>query len=205
MGNKDNRITINNLLYALLFLVIGMMLLTTKESVLTIVSKVIGCVFITVGAVKTIVYIYMKGKVGDYRFNNLIIGLVFIFGGLAFIIFSGTLDWVIRVIIGLWSIFAGVNRMIFAFTYKKYDNEGFKVYLLTSLFMLVLGIVILSGILSQIIGVLIIIYSISEIFNYIYYKTKGKDIPKETKDDSKLPAVKSDKVVDAVIEEDNTK
>ncbi len=204
MGNRDNKITINNLLYALLFLVIGMMLFTAKESVLTMVSKVIGCVFITVGGLKTIVYIYMKGKVGDYKLNNLLIGLIFIAIGICFIVFSSTLDWAIRVIFGLWSIFAGVNRMIFAFSYKKYDKDGFKVYLLTSIFMLALGVLILSGALSQIIGILIMIYAISEIYNYIYYKTKNKDIPND-KEDSKLPALKNDKVVEAVIEEDNTK
>lgn len=205
MKNKENKITINNLLYAFLFLVIGMMLLTAEEGVLSIVSKVIGCTFITIGIIKSIVYIYMKGKLGNYKFINLLIGLIFITIGISFIVFSGTLDLAIRIIVGLWSIFAGVNRMIFAFAYKKYDKDGFKVYLITSSFMLALGIVILSGALSQIIGILIIIYSMSEIFNYIYYKIKNKDIPKSETLDEKLPALKNDKVVDAVIEEDNTK
>ena len=202
MSNRENKITINNLLYALLFLVVGMMLLTAKESVLTMVSKVIGCVFITAGAIKTIVYIYMKGKLGNYKFNSLLIGLIFIAIGIAFIIFSGTLDWAIRVIIGLWTVFAGVNRMIFAFTYRKYNKDGFNVYLLTSIFMLLLGIVILSGVFSKIIGLLIVIYSVSEIFNYIYYKAKGKEMPSDSKVESKLPALKNEKVVEAVIEED---
>lgn len=202
MKNKDNRITINNLLYALLFLVVGMMLLTAKESVLTMVSKVIGCIFITAGAVKTIIYIYMKGKMGNYKLNSLLIGLIFIAIGIAFIVFSGTLDWAIRVIIGLWTIFSGVNRLIFAFAYKKIDSEGFKVYLLTALFMIILGIVVLSGIFSKVIGLLIVIYAISEIYNYVYYKTKGKEMPSDDKVESKLPAISNNKVVDAVIEED---
>lgn len=204
MSNKENKITINNLLYALLFFVVGMMLFTAKESVLTIVSKVIGCVFIVAGGIKTIVYIYMKGKLGNYKFNSLLIGLIFIAIGIAFIVFSGTLDWAIRVIIGLWTIFAGVNRMIFAFSYKKFDNSGFKVYFFTSLFMLALGILILSGALSKIIGILIMVYAVSEIYNYIYYKTKNKEEYTDKKEE-KLPALKNDKVVEAVIEEDNTK
>ena len=204
MSNKENKITINNLLYALLFFVVGMMLFTAKESVLTIVSKVIGCVFIVSGGIKTIIYIYMKGKLGNYKFNSLLIGLIFIAIGIAFIVFSGTLDWAIRVIIGLWTIFAGVNRMIFAFTYKKFDKSGFKVYFFTSLFMLALGILILSGALSKIIGILIMVYAVSEIYNYIYYKTKNKEEYTDKKEE-KLPALKNDKVVEAVIEEDNTK
>ena len=201
MRNKDNKITISNLIYALLFLAVGMMLFTAETSVLKLASTIIGCIFITVGSIKTIVYIYMKGKVGNYKINNLLVGLIFVFIGIAFIVFSGTLDWAIRVIVGLWCIFAGVNRMIFAFAYRKYYSEGFKVYLFTSIFMLALGILILSGALSKIVGILIIIYALSEIFNYVYYKIKGKELPSDEKVESKLPALKNDKIVDAVIEE----
>lgn len=203
MKNKDSKITINNLVYALLFLVVGIMLINRDETIITLVSKVIGCIFITVGAVKTIIYIYMKGKVGNYKLNDLLIGLILIAIGIAFIVLSGALDWTIRVIVGLWSIFAGINRMIFAFKYRKYYKEGFKVYFLTALLMVLFGIVILSVSLSWLIGVCIIAYALSEIFNYVYYKIKGKELPSDEKVESKLPALKNEKVVDAVIEEDN--
>ena len=202
MKNKDNKITINNLVYALLFLVVGIMLIDRDETVITLVSKVIGCIFITVGAVKTIIYIYMKGKLGNYKLNDLLIGLILIAIGVAFIVLSGVLDWTIRVIVGLWSIFAGINRMIFAFKYKKHYTEGFKVYFLTSLLMVLFGIVILSVSLSWVIGLFIIAYAVSEIFNYIYYKAKGKEMPSDEKVESKLPAISNNKVVEAVIEED---
>ena len=205
MKNRDNKITINNLVYALLFLVIGMVLLT-DTGIVELASKVIGCIFITVGIIKTIIYIYMKGKVGNYRLNNLLVGLILTAIGVCFICLSGTIDWAIRIIVGLWCVFAGVNRMIFAFTYKKYYSEGFKVYFITAIFMLILGIVILSGqLISKIVGILIIVYAISEIYNYVYYKIKGKEFPSDEKVESKLPALKNDKVVDAVIEEDTTK
>lgn len=202
MKNRDSKITINNLIYALLFLVVGIMLIDRDETIITLVSKVIGCIFITVGAVKTIIYIYMKGKVGNYKLNDLLIGLILIAIGIAFIVLSGVLDWTIRVIVGLWSIFAGINRMIFAFAYRKYYKEGFKVYFLTSLLMVAFGIVILSVSLSWVIGLFIIAYAASEIFNYIYYKAKGKEMPSNDKVESNLPSISNNKVVDAVIEED---
>ena len=144
----------------------------------------------------------MKGKLGNYKLNDLLIGLILIAIGVAFIVLSGVLDWTIRVIVGLWSIFAGINRMIFAFKYKKYYTEGFKVYFLTALLMVLFGIVILSVSLSWIIGICIIAYAVSEIFNYIYYKAKGKEMPSDEKVESKLPAISNNKVVEAQIEED---
>ena len=49
--NKESKITVNNLIYALLFLVFGIILLTSTEDLITIVSKVIGGVLITIGMI----------------------------------------------------------------------------------------------------------------------------------------------------------
>ena len=46
------------------------------------------------------------------------------------------------------------------------------------------------------------IYAIAEIVNYIYYKITNKDF-EPSKDKKKTKLLKSSKVVDAVIEEDN--
>ena len=55
--NKESKISINNLVYALLFLVFGIILLTSTEDLITIVSKVIGGVLIVIGIIKAIIYI----------------------------------------------------------------------------------------------------------------------------------------------------
>ena len=74
--NKESRITVNNLIYALLFLVFGIILLTSTEDLITIVSKVIGGVLIVIGIIKAIIYIYMKGKLGEYSLSKLIVSLL---------------------------------------------------------------------------------------------------------------------------------
>jgi len=58
---RENKITINNLIYALLFLLLGILLLTRLD-LLSVASKLIGGVLIVIGIVKIIVYIYMNGK-----------------------------------------------------------------------------------------------------------------------------------------------
>ena len=173
--NKENKITINNLIYALLFLVFGIILLTSTEDLITTVSKVIGSVLIIIGIIKSIIYIYMKGKVGDYNISKLALGLAFICFGSLLIFFSGTLSFAIRTIVGIWILFSGINRIIFAISIKPIDNKGFLVYLLTALLMFVLGVLLISGIFDQILGLLIIIYSIMEIVDYIYFKVKSKN------------------------------
>ena len=206
--NRENKITVNNLIYALLFLVFGIILLTSTEDLITTVSKVIGAVLIVIGIIKSIIYIYMKGKICDYSISKLSVALAFICFGSLLIFLSGTLSFAIRTIVGMWILFAGINRIIFAISIKPMDNKGFLVYLLTAILMFILGILIISGILDQLIGLLIIIYSIIEIIDYIYFKVKNKNFVevkesiKPAAKDKKLKRLAKGKLVDAIIEED---
>lgn len=206
--NKEGKITINNLIYALLFLVFGIILLTSTEDLITVASKVIGGILIIVGIIKAIIYIYMKGKLGDYSTYKLAVSLLFICFGLLLIFLSGTLSFAIRTIIGIWVLFAGINRIIFAIYIKQFDNRGFFVYLITAFLMIILGLLLISGIFDQLIGLFIIIYSIIEIVDYIYFKVKNKNFEevtekdKTSKKDKKVKRLKKGKVVDAIIEEE---
>ncbi|MBR6690258.1 MAG: DUF308 domain-containing protein [Bacilli bacterium] len=206
--NKESKITLNNLIYSLLFLVIGIMLLNKTEDIITIVSKAIGSVLILIGIIKAIIYIYMKGKIGDYSTSKLVMALMFICLGILFVLFSSTLSFSIRIILGLWVLFSGVNRIIFAISVKSMDKKGFLVYLITALLMSILGVLLVSGVFDQIIGIIIIVYAIMEIVDYIYFKVKNKNYEevnvnvKSSKKDKKIKRLKKGKVVDAIIEED---
>lgn len=208
--NKENKITINNLIYALLFLVVGVLLLNQTEDILTMISKIIGYGLIIIGVVKTIIYIYMKGKLGYYSISNLAIGISLICFGIILIMFSGALSFTIRILLGIWVLFAGINKIIFAIITKSVNNKSFIVYLVIALLMTVLGLILISGVFDQIIGILIIIYSIIEIINYIYFKVNDKDCvsvntSKSSKKNNKAKRLKKGKVVDAIIEEEDNK
>ena len=53
-------------------MVFGIVLLTSTEDLISIASKVIGIILIVVGIVKSIVYIYMIGKLGNYTFTKFV-------------------------------------------------------------------------------------------------------------------------------------
>jgi len=204
---KENKITINNLIYALLFFVFGIILLTSTDDLISIASKVIGIILIIVGIIKSIIYIYMKGKLGTYKLSELIFGLLIISCGSLLLLYSNALSFAIRTIIGLWILFAGINRIILAISIKLIDRVGFRVYLITSILMVIMGICLLTGLVDKVIGLFIIGYSITEIINYIYFKTNNKDFESKennvkNKSKSKLKRLKEPKVVDAIIEEE---
>ena len=198
---QENKITVNNLIYALLFLLFGILLLT-KWDLMAIASQIIGYILIGIGIIKIIIYVYMKGKVGNYRLSELIYGLLLIFGGFLLITYSGALSFAIRTIAGLWVLFSGINRIILAISIKQVDSLGFKVYFTTSILMIIIGLCLMSGLVDRIIGLFIIGYSITEIVNYIYYKIKNRPfVAKEkTKKNNRRKRLKETKVVDAIIE-----
>lgn len=199
---RENKITINNLIYALLFLLLGILLLT-RFDLLAIASKLIGGVLIIIGIVKIIVYIYMKGKLGDYNLSELVMGLLVIGCGLLLLSYSSALSFAIRTIVGLWILFAGINRIILAISIRIISKLGFRLYLITSSLMIIIGFCLLTGLVDKIIGIFIIGYSITEIVNYIFYKVNFKDeeVTSKKKTKSKVKNLKESKVVDAVIEE----
>ena len=195
---SENKITINNLFSALIFLVLGIILLTAKETILSIVSKVIGVVLILIGLVKSIQYIYMKGKLGNYSLKELITGLLLIFMGVLFIMFSTTLGFAIRILVGIWTLFSGINRMVLAISVKNEDPLGFRMFFCASLIMIAVGIILTSGLFDKLVGLFIIIYSISEIVSYIYTKVNERKDNKIVK--KKNNKSKKTKVIDAKIE-----
>lgn len=208
--NQENKITLNNLVYALLFLVFGILLLTRATDIIELGSKVLGSVFVIIGIIKCIVYIYMKGKLSEYSLSELIIGLLIISCGILFILYSSALNFAIRIIVGIWALFAGINRIILAISIKNIDRHGFTMFLSTAFVMLIIGAFLISGLFDQLIGLLIIIYSITEIVDYVYYKIKCKDYPSseiksERKSSKKVKRLKETKVVDAIVEEDDKK
>ena len=199
---RENKITINNLIYALLFLLLGILLLTQID-LLSVASKLIGGVLIIIGIVKIIVYIYMKGKLGNYTLSELITGLLLIGCGLLLFSHSSALSFAIRTIVGLWILFAGINRIILAISIRLVSKVGFRVYLSTSILMIIIGFCFLTGLVDKIIGIFIIGYSLVEIVNYVFYKVNFKEEESVTnkKSKSKTKKLKESKVVDAVIEE----
>ena len=192
-------------IYSLLFFVFGIILLTSTEDLISIASKVIGAILIIVGIIKSIVYIYMKGKLGDYKLSELILGILIISCGTLLIFYSNALSFAIRTIAGIWILFAGINKIILAISIKKIDKTGFRVYIITSIIMLILGVGLITGLFDKLIGLFIIGYSITEIVNYIYFISKNKNnMYKEQqvkKTKSKLKKIKNNKVVDATFEE----
>lgn len=196
MNNSETK----NLVWALLFLVFGIILLVSDGDILETASNILGVVIAIIGIIKGINYIYMKGKLGEYSTIELAISIFLVFFGASLLVFSKALSFTIRLIFGLWALFAGINKIVFAINIKKVDKNGFITYLSSAIIMIVVGILLVSNLLGNVIGLLIIIYSVCEIVDYIYYNSNKNNYPK-SKIKKNKKGKKEQKVIEAVIEE----
>lgn len=202
---NESKLTFSNLAYALLFLALGIFLAFGNVSIIGLISQIVGSIFIIIGIVKIVIYIYMKGKLGDYSINDLLIGFVSIFCGVILIIYSEAFSFALKIIIGLLVLYFSINRIILAISIKKQLQDGFWVYLGTGLLMFLAGILLLIIPFSKVIGYLIIVYALSEIISYIYYKVTYRESnvtsnPKKKK--KKVDRLTTKKTVEAEYEEE---
>lgn len=197
MNNDESK----NLVWALLFLIFGIILLVSDKDILETASNILGIFIAITGIIKGINYVYLKGKLGDYSTTELAISILLIMFGVSLLVFSKALSLTIRLIFGLWALFAGINKIVFAINIKSVDKNGFITYLSSAIIMIIVGILLVSNLLGNVIGLLIIIYSVCEIIDYIYYNSNKnkKNYPKNKSKNNK--SKKEQKVIEAVIEE----
>lgn len=195
----NNEVKANNLFLALLFLVLG--ILIVNYGIVSIISKVMGAILMLIGLIKSVKYIYLKGKLGKYDLRELIIGIIVICLGLIFIMFSSTFDFAVNVTIGIFALFSGINKLIIAISLKNEDKVGFRTFLSSALIMILIGITLTTGLFNDFLGWLVIVYSVCEIVDYIYSRCSERKNSKSSKSITKQKKLKNSKVVDAVIEE----
>ena len=169
---KLHSFSLINLIFSLVVFIIGIVLITNTSFILNILSWIIGGVLGVIGIIKIISYLRNKKYNGDA--TPLLIGIFSILIGIAIVVFPNIIDITFRLLFGGWILFSGINRLIFAFALYSIDRTGFKTFLTTSIIMFISGILILISF-YELVGILLIIYSISEIVNYIYYHTKKKN------------------------------
>ena len=202
---KNNDFTVSTLIKDLLCFVLGIILLTSKSTLLDLVALIAGIICTTIGSIQLIFYIYHRVKLNYNNYNELMTGLVFLILGLIVMFYSNVFTVTIRIIIGTFILFTGINRLILALSVKEVDKRSYKTYLGSSIIIFIAGIFLITNLFDRLIGLFIILYALSDIFNYVYYKTQSpaylslKTKPTVKKRNKKIK--KEKEAIDAIIEE----
>ncbi len=201
VSKKKEPINVSSLIISMATLILGFLLLFNgDENLFNVLRYIISGLLLISGLIKFISYFVQK-KNYNVPFSDCMSAIFLIALGIFVFMFSDIIKITIQVAIGALVLFNGINRLILGLAVRSFDKEGSKVFTGVSILMIVLGIIILTGKLFNLIGYLLIIYAISEIIGYIYYISQKKDyssvlnkeVPKEMKEKKAKEAVIEDK------------
>ena len=186
-----------SLIYSIIFFILGAIIFTKPEVIILFISYVIGGIFTIIGIFKCIKnYLDIK-KDNSISSKEMIIGILLIVIGIVFITLADVIEAIVRLVIGGWILFTGINRLINSLTIKI-KNKKFIISLIISLLLIAVGLytILESNLAFKTIGLVLMVYSFLEILGYIFNK---KDYLEET------VIIEDKKVIDTVLVEEKTK
>ena len=207
-------LNLSNVLISLIMLAVGIVLVINSQALISAMSWIIGAVIILISIIK-IIYLF-NDKILDT--TALALNIFFMIYGVVLISFPSIVDLSIRIVFGCWILFAAVKRLILSIAFARFDRKSYRTFLISGIVMLILGGLVMTGlaieIISDFVGIFLIIYSIIEIVDYIFYlinKRKYSNIfDKEEYDnenkrikkkENEIKKLKEGKVIEADIEE----
>ena len=160
----------SDMVISAIFIVFGIFLVVNPGAVTTMLSVILGGIFVALGAFKIIEYI-QSGKQETYLLG---IGAFAIVAGIVIMFATGIILSLFRIIIGAWIIYTGIMNLNTAARWKDYQSRVWLATLLGSIAIIITGVFVLanSGVLMSTIGVILIIYGTIDIIERLVFIKK---------------------------------
>jgi len=170
----------SSLLNSILFFILGAILFTSADKVLSFISIAFGIILAVTGIVEFVIF-FVESKKEDVspHKSHIAIGVSSIVIAIIFIFFSNIVEQFIRFIIGAWVLFTGIMRFINVLSISK-KSKKFIPLLIVSLLLIAVGVytIVKGDVILSTIGIIMMIYAVIEIIGYIFY-TKDSQEPIE--------------------------
>lgn len=150
-----------DIIVSFLFVLFGIMLIARPESIMSIISILLGAICIVMGALKGIDY-FASGKSDNYL---LAIAIVSVITGVIIMFCADIILSVFRILIAIWIIYSGIMNLQTTIVWKDYKSRLWLLTLLLAIVMIIGGVYILvnNGAMLQIVGGIIVAYGIMDI------------------------------------------
>lgn len=173
-----------SLITSTILFLFGLFLILNAEGFIKSVSTIIGIVLLLIGVFPVIDYFRYR-KQGVFASISLVSGIFSIVCGLMLLFNDNMLLLLIPIVIGVWMIINGINKIQIAFQIRDNNEKSWVITFIFSILIIVLGAYFIinpiSGakIVTQTLGIIICIYSLIDVIDCILIKVKFKDITKE--------------------------
>lgn len=179
-----------SIIYSILFIVIGVTLFIDPAGFVILVSYLIGALLVTAGINNIISYTKNKEMIVSKAL--LTFGIILLIGGLFLIAKPTFIGKIIPTVIGICLIINSIEKLIYLKYLKEQNTDSYLISMISGIIALVAGIFLLfnplSGtlIVTQIIGVIIVIYSVMDLIEKLRFKKGIKSSAKPTEENIKI-------------------
>lgn len=161
-GKKDY-----HLIGPIIVFLLGIILVTNSNSIVTIAFKVIGAFIILFGLYRLLGYFKLKKQFKVDDNDALVSGIMGITIGLIVILLASVLELGLRYIIGFYLVIKGVSKISSALSMKQINKNVFLTYFIEGIILLLLGLytIIFANAALIIVGIFMIISSVMDFIN----------------------------------------
>lgn len=185
------KMNITSIIFSILFLILGILLLCRPGDALNIVSYSLGGMLIIWGVIQMIQFFIKKDSQNYFDFS-FVVGIFVSIFGVIILLKPRIIADIIPLMLGIWMIINGVTKLAYSLTINKKSKSLSTIII--SIAILVVGLLLVinpfagAEILTQLIGIALIVYSILDLVEVIFIKktTKKIDILIEKKEDTKV-------------------
>ena len=162
-----------DIIVSLLFILFGVMLISRPESIISMISILLGTICVIIGVLKLIDY-YSTNKQDNYM---LAMSIVVIITGIIIMFCSEIILSVFRIIIAIWIIYSGLMNLQTTIVWRDYKSKLWLTTLLLAIAMIISGIYILinNGAMLQIVGGIVVAYGVIDVIENLIFIKKIDD------------------------------
>ena len=173
-----------SIISSIMFLIFGFLLIFQTENVIKTISIIIGSILLVIGVFPIINY--FRNRSQNILSNaGLLYGIFSVVAGIIIMVNKNLLATIIPVLTGVWMIINSVNKIQISMELRDRKLSSWIISFVFAIIILIGGALLIINpingavLLSRTIGIIIVAYSILDIVDSIYIKSKIKDISKD--------------------------
>ena len=172
--------TNKSLITSFIFLLFGALLFAYPNQVVETASMIFGGALMFYGVILLIKNYYEARDNNSKSSASFLLGIFLLVVGLLFIVLAGVVSQILQYVLGAWILFTGIERLMIALSLGKNSNAFITQIIIAGLLLAAGLYTILRGHLEiQIIGIIMIVYSILQIIGYFSNTTKDHEEKKK--------------------------
>ena len=158
---------------SLMFVLFSILLIVKPTEMVTVISILLGAIFIVIGFLKIVDYFTSKDK-EDYLLTIALISVIF---GVIVLFCSDVIAGVFRIILGIWIVASGIKNFQTSLAWKDVKSGLWTVTILFAMLMIVAGVVVLvsTQLAIQILGIIILVYAVLDLITRAIFIKKVKN------------------------------